>query len=318
MSGYPSRTESEHDIVENSHASTAVSYAYGLAVARDTHRCRRREVVAVIGDGALTGGLAYEALEQLRAQRAPRGDRAQRQRTVLRADRVASHRGRGRRSVGVLQGARARLHRADRRARHRRARAGAARRRRPRRGPVVVHVLTRKGEGYLPAETDDEKRLHDVGAFDPETGVPVGANGSSYTAAFSDRADRARRIPAGDRRAHRRHARLHRAPAVRGALPRPLLRRRDRRAARGHRGCGHGDARPPPGGGGLLHLPQPGVGPDRLRRRACTRCRSCSASTGPASPATTAPATTASTTSRCSPRFPGSRCSRRPPTRRWR
>jgi 1-deoxy-D-xylulose-5-phosphate synthase len=51
--------------------------------------------------------------------------------------------------------------------------------------PVIVHVLTRKGEGYLPAETDDEKRLHDVGAFDPETGVPVGARGSSYTAAFS-------------------------------------------------------------------------------------------------------------------------------------
>jgi 1-deoxy-D-xylulose-5-phosphate synthase len=55
-----------------------------------------------------------------------------------------------------------------------------------RNGPVVVHVLTHKGEGYLPAETDDEKRLHDIGAFDPETGVPVGANGSSYTAAFRD------------------------------------------------------------------------------------------------------------------------------------
>ena len=46
-------------------------------------------------------------------------------------------------------------------------------------------MLTRKGEGYLPAESDDEKRLHDVGAFDPETGVPVGAAGSSYTGAFS-------------------------------------------------------------------------------------------------------------------------------------
>ena len=43
--------------------------------------------------------------------------------------------------------------------------------------PVVVHVLTHKGEGYAPAETDDEKRLHDIGAFDPETGVPLGANG---------------------------------------------------------------------------------------------------------------------------------------------
>ena len=62
MSGYPSRAESEHDIVENSHASTAVSYAYGLAVARDATGARRAQVVAVIGDGALTGGLAYEAL----------------------------------------------------------------------------------------------------------------------------------------------------------------------------------------------------------------------------------------------------------------
>src|SRR5215212_122929 len=56
MSGYPSRAESEHDIVENSHASTAVSYAYGLAIARDT-TAAGGEVVAVIGDGALTGGL---------------------------------------------------------------------------------------------------------------------------------------------------------------------------------------------------------------------------------------------------------------------
>ena len=61
MSGYPSRLESEHDLVENSHASTAVSYAYGLAVARDTSG-DAGEVIAVIGDGALTGGLAYEAL----------------------------------------------------------------------------------------------------------------------------------------------------------------------------------------------------------------------------------------------------------------
>jgi len=51
---------------------------------------------------------------------------------------------------------------------------------------VVVHVLTHKGEGYLPAETDEEKRLHDIGAFDPETGAPVGPNGSSYKAGFRE------------------------------------------------------------------------------------------------------------------------------------
>src|SRR6266699_1989669 len=64
LSGYPSRQESKHDVIENSHASTSLSYALGLAEAR----LRRREpgfVIAVIGDGALTGGMAYEALNQI-------------------------------------------------------------------------------------------------------------------------------------------------------------------------------------------------------------------------------------------------------------
>jgi len=64
MSGYPNRSESEHDLVENSHASTALSYAYGLATARRLQRDPRR-VVAVVGDGALTGGVAYEALNNI-------------------------------------------------------------------------------------------------------------------------------------------------------------------------------------------------------------------------------------------------------------
>jgi 1-deoxy-D-xylulose-5-phosphate synthase len=64
LSGYPSRQESDHDLVENSHASTSLSYALGIAEARlrkhiDGH------VVAIIGDGALTGGMAYEALNQI-------------------------------------------------------------------------------------------------------------------------------------------------------------------------------------------------------------------------------------------------------------
>src|SRR5436190_10236160 len=64
LSGYPSRKESKHDVIENSHASTSLSYALGIAEAR----LRRREsgfVIAVIGDGALTGGMAYEALNQI-------------------------------------------------------------------------------------------------------------------------------------------------------------------------------------------------------------------------------------------------------------
>ena len=66
LSGYPSRTESEHDFIENSHASTVLSYAFGMAIARDTGADPdRRFIVAVLGDGSMTGGMAYEALNNL-------------------------------------------------------------------------------------------------------------------------------------------------------------------------------------------------------------------------------------------------------------
>jgi len=65
LSGYPSRAESEHDLVENSHASTSLSYADGLAKAYRLRGEHDRTVVAVIGDGALTGGMAWEALNNI-------------------------------------------------------------------------------------------------------------------------------------------------------------------------------------------------------------------------------------------------------------
>ncbi|MGA1220656.1 MAG: 1-deoxy-D-xylulose-5-phosphate synthase N-terminal domain-containing protein, partial [Ilumatobacteraceae bacterium] len=65
LSGYPSREESRHDFVENSHASTILSYAYGLAVGRDAGTTDHRHIVAVIGDGAMTGGMSFEALNNL-------------------------------------------------------------------------------------------------------------------------------------------------------------------------------------------------------------------------------------------------------------
>ncbi|MDP9325188.1 MAG: 1-deoxy-D-xylulose-5-phosphate synthase [Candidatus Dormibacteraeota bacterium] len=64
LSGYPSRSESEHDVIENSHASTSLSYALGIAEAR-LRKGQEGRVVAVIGDGALTGGMAYEALNNI-------------------------------------------------------------------------------------------------------------------------------------------------------------------------------------------------------------------------------------------------------------
>jgi 1-deoxy-D-xylulose-5-phosphate synthase len=70
LSGYPNRTESQHDWIESSHASTALSYAHGLSVALEQRKelighGGRRHVVAVVGDGSLTGGMAFEALNNL-------------------------------------------------------------------------------------------------------------------------------------------------------------------------------------------------------------------------------------------------------------
>ncbi|MEA2843197.1 MAG: 1-deoxy-D-xylulose-5-phosphate synthase [Actinomycetota bacterium] len=65
LSGYPNRSESEHDWVENSHASTILSYAHGLASAIELRKEEDRRVVAVIGDGSMTGGMAFEALNNI-------------------------------------------------------------------------------------------------------------------------------------------------------------------------------------------------------------------------------------------------------------
>ncbi len=65
MSGYPSRSESVHDVVESSHASSSLSWADGIAKGRELRGEHDRHTVAVIGDGALTGGMAWEALNNI-------------------------------------------------------------------------------------------------------------------------------------------------------------------------------------------------------------------------------------------------------------
>ncbi len=187
LSGYANRGESAHDLVENSHASTALSYAYGLARARDLAH-DSHHVVAVVGDGALTGGLAYEALSNIGSQGArvivilnDNGrSYAPTVSTLSTAGKSDPHAGAPAtffRSLGLayegpvdghdfpaLEEALARVALVP--------------------GPVVLHVHTEKGHGYPPAERDDEKRLHDVGPFDPATGVAHGRSGASFTEGF--------------------------------------------------------------------------------------------------------------------------------------
>jgi 1-deoxy-D-xylulose-5-phosphate synthase len=71
ISGYPNRRESEHDVIENSHASTALSWADGVSRGFSLTGQPDRHVVAVVGDGALTGGMSWEALNNL----SPESDR---------------------------------------------------------------------------------------------------------------------------------------------------------------------------------------------------------------------------------------------------
>ncbi|MFD6333362.1 1-deoxy-D-xylulose-5-phosphate synthase [Streptomyces niveus] len=189
LSGYASRAESEHDVIENSHASTALSYADGLARARELSGEGDRAVVAVIGDGALTGGLAWEALNNL-------GGARQRPVIVVLNDNersyaptvggLATHLGKLRSAkgpgnifeefgfgyLGPVDG-------------HDIAAVEEALgRARALGGPVVVHVVTEKGRGWETAETNELDRCHVVRATPSSSAAP--ASSPSWTAVFSD------------------------------------------------------------------------------------------------------------------------------------
>jgi 1-deoxy-D-xylulose-5-phosphate synthase len=239
LSGYPNRAESEHDWIENSHASTALSYAHGIATAfRATGEGARRRVVAVVGDGALTGGMAYEALNNLGHSNAqvlvvlndngrsyaptvsklsesltqlrlnpsysaiktrlsrviddlpgvgPVAGQSLRSVTAALRELVEPHvffEALGVRYTGPIDG-----HDVG-------AIEQALRRASALPGPTVLHVLTRKGKGYGPAEEDEVQCLHDLKAqvslTSPGTAQDSGAitvgprnPAKSYTEAFS-------------------------------------------------------------------------------------------------------------------------------------
>ena len=229
LSGYPSRSESPHDVVENSHASTALSWADGIAKARRLRGETDRHTVAVIGDGALTGGMAWEALNNIAAEKdlplvivvndnarsyAPTKGGLADHLATLRTKRVyenvldfgkttlsrtpvvggvmydavhglkkglkdvLSPQGMfedlGLKYVGPVDG------------HEEQAVEHALRKAKSFGGPVIVHVITKKGKGYGLARANEADRFHAVDRINPETGLPLQVKGRIWTDEFSD------------------------------------------------------------------------------------------------------------------------------------
>ncbi|MFE8957366.1 1-deoxy-D-xylulose-5-phosphate synthase [Streptomyces althioticus] len=200
LAGYPQQKESEHDVIENSHASTALAYADGLAKARQLTGETERAVVTVVGDGALTGGMAFEALNNIAA--AP-----QRPVIIVLNDNSRSYAP----TVGGLAAHLSRLRLGPPSQPREPAQAAgslfehlglaylgpvdghdtsaveeALRAARTLRRPVIVHVTTVKGRGYEPAERDQDEHMHAIGARPTPGSPPAPAARPSWTALFSE------------------------------------------------------------------------------------------------------------------------------------
>jgi 1-deoxy-D-xylulose-5-phosphate synthase len=228
LSGYPSRAESEHDWVESSHASAALSHADGLAKAFELTGHRNRHVVALVGDGALTGGMCWEALNNIAACHRPViivvNDNGRSYAPTIGG--VANHLAtlrlqpayeqvleRGRDLVravpvvgeacyhfmhsvkaGIKDSLAPQLMFTDLGLKYvgpvdghdERAVEVALRSARGFGGPVIVHVVTRKGMGYAPAEADEAEQMHSTAPIDPVTGRATKVAGPGWTAAFSE------------------------------------------------------------------------------------------------------------------------------------
>ncbi|MFL6120350.1 1-deoxy-D-xylulose-5-phosphate synthase [Actinophytocola sp.] len=188
LAGYPARSESPHDHVENSHASTVLSYVDGMTRARALTGEHDRTVVGVVGDGALTGGLAWEAMNNLGVSGRPcvvvlnDNGRSYAPTVGGLADHLAALRaGSGTQNLFRAMGF-AYLGPVD--GHDVPALEEALCRARALRRPVVVHCVTEKGRGYRPAETDDADRMHGIGVIDPVTGVAPGPATTTWTGVF--------------------------------------------------------------------------------------------------------------------------------------
>ncbi len=229
LSGYPNRGESEHDVVENSHASTALSWAEGIAKGRLLRGERERHTVAVVGDGALTGGMAWEALNNIAVDTAlplvivvndngrsygrTLGGLAQHLATLRTTQGYEQFLSWGREALTrtpVIGGAAyAAAHGMKKGLKDLVAPQGmfedlglkyvgpidghdvpsvesALRRAHAFGGPVIVHVLTKKGKGYELARAHEADHFHAVERINPETGLPLQVKGRIWTDEFSD------------------------------------------------------------------------------------------------------------------------------------
>ncbi|KQH78689.1 1-deoxy-D-xylulose-5-phosphate synthase [Mycobacterium gordonae] len=228
LSGYPSRAESEHDWVESSHASAALSYADGLAKAFELTGHRNRHVVAVVGDGALTGGMCWEALNNIAGSQRPViivvNDNGRSYAPTIGgvADHLATLRlqpayerllERGRNAMqavpvvgevayhfmhsvkaGIKDSLSPQLLFTDLGLKYvgpvdghdERAVEVALRSARGFGAPVIVHVVTRKGMGYGPAEADEAEQMHSTVPIDPITGVATKVAGPGWTSTFAE------------------------------------------------------------------------------------------------------------------------------------
>lgn len=231
LAGYPQRSESEHDIVESSHASSSLSWAEGISRAFQMTGQDDRYVVAVVGDGSLTGGMTWEALNNIshdndrnlilvvndngRSYAPTIGGMARflakvRSQSSYRAFKSTAETffgffGQPGKALyrGIRGGTRGFLSRfannqdlysnldikylgpvdghniEDIEVALRQAKAKNA--------PVIVHVITQKGRGFLPAMNDEADQFHAVGMIDPVTGESLESSDSiSWTGVFSD------------------------------------------------------------------------------------------------------------------------------------
>lgn len=229
IAGYPSRVESIHDVVENSHASTALSWADGIARGFKLRGENDRTVVAIVGDGALTGGMAWEALNNIatsddlrlvivvndneRSYSPTIGGMAKHLSTLRATQGYEKFLDWGKdvleRTPVVGHGIYEALHGMKKGLKDFVAPQGLfedlgikylgpidghdfeslerelenAKRFQ---GPVIVHAITEKGRGHLPALNDEAEKFHAVGVVDPETGEPLAPSGTSWTRVFSD------------------------------------------------------------------------------------------------------------------------------------